>query len=333
MVDRKGGTTSKTPAQPIKNYNMGIVYPKAVEKKPFELSQNDKILKAAHDQLNSLRTNAPSQNVGQNASTKSGISQLQQSNRTVSRPVMTAINRTNDLRITPRTVDKHAISSPSGPIKSNFASSLPTNEVTITPTKRIQKVATSANSISQHKGSPMTSVAPSVNRKPSVELNKISNLPISTLSTVSRLPASTSITRQTTMPIVSANANTLAARVANLPKISKPMPPLSRQGSLPTLKLIQPNNNVFNQNNNKQSSLIRTANPITTAASNISKQTTINRNSTNQIPRVVTTSTNQNGATKPPALVQRTTNITPSGARKVISVDSNPTPKLLNFPT
>lgn len=49
-------TATKPPTQPVKNFNMGIVYPanKKTTAKPFELNDNNTILRAAKAQLNAL---------------------------------------------------------------------------------------------------------------------------------------------------------------------------------------------------------------------------------------------------------------------------------------
>ncbi|KAJ6634055.1 hypothetical protein Bhyg_17754, partial [Pseudolycoriella hygida] len=145
-VERKGvpSSSSKTStAQPIKNFNMGIVYPKAPEKKAFDLSQNDQILNAARNQLNQLNTSRLNNSM-QNNSGKSGISLTHQPNRTANRQVITT----------------------KGP-------NLPTNEVTITPTtKRIQvsqRGTLPISAVNAHKSTVTTT------QKTPIELKKLSS--------------------------------------------------------------------------------------------------------------------------------------------------------------
>lgn len=270
-VERKSAPvmSSKTSSTPIKNFNMGIVYPKTQDKKSFDLSQNDPLLKAAQNQLNqlnSMRSNAAAAQGG--------------------RPIVSAINRANHSKSGTRTIDANVTA------KSHLSPNLPTNEVTITPTKRLQKLTIPATA----------TTLTSTSQKPSIEINKIS----SALSSVSRLPASTSITRQTSIPTVG-STNMTVARITNP---SKPIPKLSRQGSVPTLKLISQPSSSVHQNN-------RTSNPVTV------KPTVKNLsiNSTYPITRVLAT----NGVSKPST--QRSSHAT--DIRKAFS--SNPMPKLANF--
>lgn len=292
-VERKSATnaaTSKPPTQPIKNFNMGIVYPKPPEKKS-EFSQNEKLLKAAHNQMQQLNT------------AKQRISLPQSPSRTVTRPVMTSINRTNNAKSGTRTIDaNNSTSSLASAAKSHISPNLPTNEVTITPTKRLQRVTLPMSAINTHKLSSSSTITPSISQKQPIEINKLNNSALS----VSRLPSSTSITRQTPIPISSVNASKMVGRIQNPPKVIPK--PLSRQGSIPTLKLIsQPSNSV--QIGNKGIGISRVAN------------TTMPMNR-NQITRVVTTN---NGV--PKMAIQRPQ----SNTAELSKVFTNPVPKLANF--
>lgn len=288
-VERKSATTaatSKPPTQPIKNFNMGIVYPKPPEKKS-EFSQNEKLIKAAHNQMQQLNT------------AKQRISLPPQSpSRAVNRPVMTSINRTNN----PKSGINNSTSSLASAAKSHLSTSLPTNEVTITPTKRLQRVSLPMNAVNTHKLTSSSTITPSISQpKQPIEINKLNNSALS----VSRLPSSTSITRQTPIPISSINASKIVGRIQNPPKA---IPKLSRQGSIPTLKLIsQPSNSV--QIGNKGIGISRVAN------------TTMPMNR-NQITRVVTTN---NGV--PKMAMQRPQ----SNTAELSKVFTNPVPKLANF--
>lgn len=286
-VERKSGTatSAKTTSQPIKNFNMGIVYPKTQDKKSFDLSQNDSLLKTAQSQLNQL-------NSARATITAQG-----------GRQIVTSINKTSNSKSGTRTID----TSVSTTAKSHLSPNLPTNEVTITPTKRVQKLTIPATA---------TTLTSSTTQKPSIEINKIN----SALSSVSRLPASTSITRQTSIPTVSGSNNVNVARIP-----SKPMPKLSRHNTVPTLKLISQPSNTVPQNNNKSSGIVRTSNPSITVNS-AAKNLTINKiTPIKSIPitRVVST----NGVSK--LTTQRPSQLNATDIRKVFS--SNPMPKLTSF--
>lgn len=291
-LDRKPvpATSSKQSAQPIKNFNMGIVYPKAPEKKAFDLSQNEPLMKAAHNQLQQIN------------SVKNRISLPQSPNRTApNRPTLTAIKRTNSMKSGTRTGDTNVTPPQSAAAKSHLSPNLPTNEVTITPTKRVQRLSLPV--IHARKFTPATMITPSSSQKPSIEINKLNN---NSALSVSRLPSSTSITRQAPIPTSSANINKVVGRITNPPQ---PVPKISRQGSIPTLKLIsQPSNSV--QSNSKVG-----------VVSRLNPSAAINRN---QIARVV--STNNNGLSK--STLQRPPQSNVADLRKVFP---NPMPKLANI--
>lgn len=310
-VERKSATTasSKTTTQPIKNYNMGIVYPKAPEKKSFDLSQNDHILKAAQNQLqqlNSTRTNI----VPQNHHVKNRISLPQTPNRSTNRPTMTAIKRTSNVKGGSRTIDTSSTTPLSSAAKSHLSPNLPTNEVTITPTKRLQRLSLPVTAVNARKLTPSTMITPSTSQKQSIEMNKLNN---NSALSVSRLPSSTSITRQIPIPTSSATMNKVVGRIQNPPQS---IPKVNRPVSIPTLKLIsQPSSSV--QSNNKAGGISR---PLHTT-------TAINRN---QISRVVSAN---NGVSKMAIQQhQQPQQQRPqSNAADMRKVFTNPLPKLANF--
>ncbi|KAG4080668.1 hypothetical protein HA402_013198 [Bradysia odoriphaga] len=252
-MDRKTATTtSKSPAQPIKNFNMGIVYPKAAEKKAFDLSQNDSLLKAAKNQLQQNARSEP----------QNRISLPPSPSRTVNQP---SVNRIHSLKsgtrpatTTTRAMDTNVSSSSLSSVTKNHLSSpnLPTNEVTITPTKRPpQKLSLPMSAINAQKLASTALIGASSSRKSSpIEINKLNNSQLS----VSRVPSSTSITRQ--LPATSSanasitrqvpnpssvtNANKITGRL-NLPKS---IPKFSNLAStMPTLKLISTPSNSNNK--------------------------------------------------------------------------------------
>lgn len=303
-VDRKSATpaSSKTStAQPIKNSNMGIVYPKTLpEKKTGELSPKEQLMKAAHNQLKQIHSGRT------NNATQNRISLGHPTNRTASsRPVMTAINRISNVKSGNRSIDSNVSSSLSSSLstaKSHSSPNLPTNEVTITPTKRLQRPMQAVNTT--HKLTPQTMITPSTSQKPAIEINKLNNA-----VSMSRLPSSTSITRQIPIPSSGANTNKVVGRIQHPP--SKVIPKTIRPPgtSMPMLKLLsQPGNNV--QSINKTG--VGISRPVNTS-------TAINRN---QVPRVVAST---NGVT-------RTAIIRPqSNAADVRRIFSSPAPKLANF--
>lgn len=274
-VERKPATpaSSKT-TQPNKNSNMGIVYPDTAEKKRIILAQNEHLVATANNQLQQLSSVRTPQHSAKN--------RISLPDRTVNRSAINRLGLSN-------------VKSQLSTAKSHSSPNLPTNEVTITPTKRLQRPMTAINT---HKLTPSTMITPSTSRKPSNEINKLNSSGV----TVSRLPSSTSITRQIQIPSSSANSSKIVGRVVQNPP-SKPIPKMVRQGTMPTLKLIsQPSNNA--QSINKAGAVSRTENTSTAA---------INRN---QVPRVVSVVPTING-------VSRTADV-----RRVFS---SPAPKLANF--
>ncbi|XP_037038304.1 transcriptional regulator ATRX-like isoform X2 [Bradysia coprophila] len=251
MERKTATTTSKAPAQPIKNFNMGIVYPKAPEKKAFDLSQNDSLLKAAKSQLQQNARPEP----------QNRISLPPSPSRTANR---LSVNRIHNLKsgtrtatTTTRAMDTNVSSSSLTSIAKNHLSSpnLPTNEVTITPTKRPQKLSLPMSAINAQRLASTALIGASSSHKSSpIEINKLNNSQLS----VSRVPSSTSITRQ--LPATS-SANASITRqipnpssVTNANKITgrlnppKSIPKFSNLAStMPTLKLISTPSNSNNK--------------------------------------------------------------------------------------
>lgn len=186
-IEQKSATPAppKPLAQPIKNFNMGIVYPKDVPVKKVELTSTEKMIKVVGNRLNHVK---------------------------------------NDRISFPKVVVAPQQSSTP---KNHLSPNLPTNEVTITPTKRRVPLPMTANNA--HKLATSTKIMPSTSQKTAIEINKLNNSALS----VSRLPSSTSITRQIPTAISSNNANKIVSR---LPNPTKAIP--SRPVSMPTLKLI-----------------------------------------------------------------------------------------------
>lgn len=320
---------SKAPAQPIRNFNMGIVYPKVPEKKAFDLSQNDQLLKAAKNQLQQNAARLEPQNrISLPPSPSSRNANRLPVNRipNVKTGVRPAATTTATTTTTSRAMDRSVSSSSLTSIVKNHLSSpnLPTNEVTITPTKRLHKLSLPTSSIHAQKLSSSTVLSSATSHKSSpIEINKLSNQ-----LSVSRVPSSTSITRQlpnatssasisrqTSMPSTSlsvanviANANKLTGRLQIPPKS---IPKLSNQPSttMPTLKLISTPSNSSHKIGATGGTTTTTSRPTLPAVSR------------SLVSRVVATNNGVNKVT-----LQRPV---PNTNTKVFT--SSPAPKLVNF--
>lgn len=261
----KKAASSSAVASVASSSNMGIVYPKKADPKKFDLSQNTDFLKAAQSQLNSLTASTTksyttvSSSIGRSpqssiVSQQSPLRQGQQrnindkyrivsnspTNRNANTPVTTTIQGANNSTTT-------FIRRP--PVDATSKISIPTSEVTITPTgKKLVTNSLTIRPVSHSSTSPVTNAKqpmatyslvnknnstspstqrPSINKKfiPPQMLKQqpqkfvakkqnISNTTISVAPTsnVTQIGSST-LTRQNTSPILTGNINSVRGRM------------------------------------------------------------------------------------------------------------------------
>lgn len=263
----KKAASSSAVSSVASSSNMGIVYPKKADPNKFDLSQNAKILKAAQSQLNSLSVTAAkgyttipavTSTIGRttSSSTVQATSRLAQqrnindkyriiSNSPTNRstPVTTTVQGANNLTTT-------IIRRP--PVDATSKISVPTSEVTITPTgkKLVTQNSLTIRPVGQSSTSPVTNAKqpmatyslvnktnPPTPTTPRTQNNKKvlppqmlkqqpqkfgakkqihSNATISVVSAsnVTQIGSST-LTRQNTSPILTGNINSIRGRMIN----------------------------------------------------------------------------------------------------------------------